>query len=136
MKLTGQGACGLIFQTLLKGRETMKLLLAFVNPEKLWELKEKMFELQTPGMSVDQVMGIGKPLARMAEMIERHGAIPQFFPKMRVELVVPDDKVGEVVKAIREVCYTGNPGDGKIFILPVEDALRVRTNERGEAAIK
>jgi len=114
----------------------MKLLLSFVNPEKLWELKEKMFEFQTPGMSVDQVMGIGKPLARMAEMIGRHGSIPQFFPKMRVELVVPDDKVGEVVKAIREVCYTGNPGDGKIFILPVEDALRVRTNERGEAAIK
>ena len=114
----------------------MKLLLAFVNPEKLWELKKKLFELRTPGMSVDQVMGIGKPLAHMAEMIERHGAIPKFSPKMRVELVVPDDKVEEVVKAIREVCYTGNPGDGKVFILPVEDALRVRTNERGEAAIK
>ncbi len=114
----------------------MKLLLAFVNPEKLWELKKKMFELQTPGMSVDQVMGIGKPLARMAEMIERHGAIPKFFPKMRVELVVTDDEVRDVVEAIKEVCYTGNPGDGKVFILPVENALRVRTNERGEAAIK
>ena len=114
----------------------MKLVLAFVNPEKLWELKKRLFEIKTPGISVDQVMGIGKPLARMADMMERHGAIPKFFPKIRVEVVVPDDKVEEVLQAVRDVCYTGNPGDGKVFVLPVEDALRVRTNERGEAAIQ
>jgi nitrogen regulatory protein P-II 1 len=114
----------------------MKLILAFISPEKLWEFKKKMFEIKTPGMSVDQVLGIGKPLARVADMIERHGAIPKFFPKMRVELVVSDEKVTEVLKAIREVCYTGNPGDGKVFVLPVEEAMRVRTDERGEAAIK
>jgi nitrogen regulatory protein PII len=114
----------------------MKLVLAFVNPEKLWELKKRLFEIKAPGISVDQVMGIGKPLARMADMMERHGAIPKFFPKIRVEVVVPDDHVEGVLQAIREVCYTGNPGDGKVFVLPVDDALRVRTNERGEAAIK
>ncbi len=114
----------------------MKLVLAFVNPEKIWELKKRLFEIHTPGISVDQVMGIGKPLARMAEMMERHGAIPKFFPKMRIEMVVPDEMIEEVLSTIQKVCYTGNSGDGKVFVLPVEEAVRIRTNERGEAAIQ
>lgn len=113
----------------------MKLVLAFINPEKLWELKRELFEIYTPGMSIDQVMGIGKPMAKMAEMMERHGVIPKFYTKMRVEIVVNDDMVEKMLEAIRSACYTGNPGDGKVFVLPVEDAMRVRTNERGEEAI-
>jgi len=68
-------------------------------------------------------------------MMEKVGAIPKFFPKTRIEVVVPDEKVEEIIEAIISICRTGNPGDGKIFVLPVEDAVRIRTGERKEAAL-
>ena len=113
----------------------MKMIIAYVNPEKLWELKKKLFEIRAPGLSVDNFMGIGKPLAKHREMMEKYGAIPKFFPKTRVEIVVTDDRVEEIIEAITEICRTGNPGDGKIFVLPVEDAVRIRTGERKEKAL-
>ncbi len=113
----------------------MKMIIAYVNPEKLWELKKRLFEIRAPGMSVDNFMGIGKPLAKHREMMEKYGAIPKFFPKTRVEIVAPDDMVEGIINAIVDVCRTGHPGDGKIFVLPVDDAVRIRTGERGEQAI-
>jgi len=98
-------------------------------------LKRRLFEIRAPGLSVDNFMGIGKPLAKHREMMEKYGAIPKFFPKTRVEVVAPDSQVEEIVNAILDVCKTGHPGDGKIFILPVEDAIRIRTGEKGEEAL-
>ncbi len=114
----------------------MKMIVAYVNPEKLWELKKRLFEIGAPGMSVDNFMGIGKPMMKYKELMEKHGAIPKFFPKTRVEVVCTDDRVDEIVDVIIDVCRTKHPGDGKIFVLPVEDAIRIRTKERGEEALK
>ncbi len=112
----------------------MKMVVAFINPDKLWEVKKALYELGAPGISVGQVMGIGKSLARMGQPGEGMG-IPKFFPKMRLETVVEDSALPKVLDLLREVCNTDTPGDGKVFVLPVEDALRIRTNERGEDAI-
>ena len=114
----------------------MKMVVAYVNPEKLWELKKRLFEMGAPGMSVDNFMGIGKPMMKYKEFMEKHGAIPKFFPKTRVEVVCFDHMVDEVITAIVSVCKTGHPGDGKIFVLPVEDAIRIRTGEKGEDALR
>lgn len=114
----------------------MKMVVAYVNPEKLWELKKKLFEIGAPGMSVDNFMGIGKPLHQYREAMEKHGAIPKFFPKTRVEVVCEDEMVDKIISAIVTTCKTGNYGDGKIFVLPVEDAVRIRTGETGGDALK
>ncbi len=112
------------------------MIVAYVNPEKLWELKKSLFELGVPGMSVDNFMGIGKPMRHFKELMDKHGAVPKFFPKARVEIVCEDALVEEVLSTIRKCCCTDHPGDGKVFVLPVEDALRIRTGERGEEALR
>ncbi len=112
----------------------MKLIKAMVNTDHLDELRDRLFELGAPGLTVDSVMGIGKPLSQM-RYAEGRGFVPKFFAKSRIEIVVEDDRVEEIVDAIRTVCHTGNIGDGKIFVLPVEDAVRIRTGERGTDAL-
>ena len=112
----------------------MKLIKAIVNTDRLDELRDRLFELGAPGLTVDSVMGIGKPLSQM-RYAEGRGFIPKFFAKSRVEIVLEDERVPEVVEAIRAVCHTGNTGDGKVFVLPVDDVIRVRTGERGKKAL-
>ncbi len=112
----------------------MKLIVAVVNTEKLDELRDRLFEIGAPGLTVDGVTGIGKPLSQM-RYSEVRGFVPKFFAKIRVEVVVEDTRVPELVEAIRGVCCTGKIGDGKIFVLPVEDVIRVRTGERGSKAL-
>ena len=114
----------------------MKMVVAYVNPDKLWELKKKLFEIGAPGMSVDNFLGIGKPLKHYREVIEKQGAVPKFFPKTRVEIVCEDEAVDKIISTIVTTCKTGNYGDGKIFVLPVEEAIRIRTGEKGEDALK
>ncbi len=98
----------------------MKLLIAIVNTDHLDELRDRLFEIGAPGLTVDSVMGIGKPLGQM-RYSEQRGFIPKFFAKSRVEIVVEDERVDEVVEAIQEVCHSGRIGDGKIFVLPVDE---------------
>ncbi len=112
----------------------MKLIKAIVNTDRLDELRDRLFEIGAPGLTVDNVMGIGKPLSQM-RYSETKGFVPKFFAKSRVEIVVEDDRVEEVVEAVRAVCCTGSIGDGKIFILPVEGVLRIRTGERDQDAL-
>ena len=112
----------------------MKLIKAVVNTDRLDELRDRLFELGAPGVTVDNVMGIGKPLSQM-RYSESLGFVPKFFAKSRVEIVLEDERVGEVVDAIQAVCKSDRFGDGKIFLLPVEDAVRVRTGERGKDAL-
>ncbi|BAT72515.1 nitrogen regulatory protein P-II 1 [Thermosulfidibacter takaii ABI70S6] len=114
----------------------MRMIIAYVNPEKVWDLKKKLFEIGAPGMSIDNFLGIGKPMAKYKEIMEKHGAIPKFFPKTRVEIVCEDEEVDEIVTAIVTTCKTGNYGDGKIFVLPVENAIRIRTGETGKDALR
>ena len=112
----------------------MKLIKTVVNTDRLDELRDRLFELGAPGITVDSVMGIGKPLGQM-RYSEGRGFVPKFFAKSRVEIVVEDDRVEELLEAIQTVCRTGHIGDGKIFVLPVETVVRVRTGERGSQAL-
>lgn len=114
----------------------MKMIVAYIRPESLWDVKKKLLEVGAPGVSVDNFMGIGKPLAHFKEMMEKFGALPKFFPRTRLEIVCEDQDVDRIVNAIVTVCRTGNPGDGKIFVIPVEDAIRIRTGERNGDALK
>ncbi|MBE0617548.1 MAG: P-II family nitrogen regulator [Proteobacteria bacterium] len=112
----------------------MKLIKAIVNTDHLDELRDRLFELGAPGLTVDSVMGIGKPLSQM-RYSETRGFIPKFFARSRVEVVLEDERVEEVVGAIAAVCRTGQIGDGKIFVLPVEAVHRIRTGETGKEAL-
>lgn len=112
----------------------MKLVKAIVNTDFLDQLRDRLFDLGAPGLTVDSVMGIGKPLGQM-RYSEKRGFVPKFFAKSRVEIVLEDERVAEVVDAIREVCNTGRIGAGKIFVLPVDDVVRIRTAERGRDAL-
>jgi nitrogen regulatory protein PII len=112
----------------------VKLIKAVVNTDRLDELRDRLFEIGAPGLTVDSVMGIGKPLGQM-RYSESRGFVPKFFAKSRVEIVLEDQRVPEVVEAIRSVCNTGRIGAGKIFVLPVEQVVRIRTGDSGQEAL-
>ena len=112
----------------------MKLIIAIVDTDHLDELRDRLFELGAPGLTVDGVMGIGKPLGQM-RYSETRGFIPKFFAKSRAEIVVEDHRVDELVTVIQQVCRSGRIGDGKIFVLPVDRAIRIRTGEEGKEAL-
>lgn len=113
----------------------MKRIIAFIKPNMLDDVIFALHELPDfPGASISDVQGIGSgPREHLG-----HGDRTPFhaFPKsVRMEIVCPGDKVEEIVKTIRENAHTGLPDDGKIYISSVEDALRIRTGERGETAV-
>ncbi|HSH70990.1 MAG TPA: P-II family nitrogen regulator [Deferrisomatales bacterium] len=112
----------------------MKLLIAIVNTDQLDELRDRLFEIGAPGLTVDGVMGIGKPLSQM-RYSEVRGFIPKFFARSRVEIVVEDERVEEIAEVVQQVCRSGRIGDGKIFVLPVDRAIRIRTGEEGRDAL-
>ncbi len=112
----------------------MKLIKAIVNTDHLDALRDRLFDKGAPGLTVDNVMGIGKPLSQM-RYSESRGFVPKFFAKSRIEIVVEDDRVDELVDTIRQVCATGKIGDGKIFVTPVDRVVRIRTGEDGQDAL-
>jgi nitrogen regulatory protein PII len=112
----------------------MKLILSVIRPHRLNEVKEALSEIGVAGLTVVEVKGAG----RQKGQVERYRGSEysvDLLSKIKLEVVVSDDQCEEVVQAIRKAAYTGEIGDGKIFILPLEDALRIRTGERGEDAI-
>jgi nitrogen regulatory protein PII len=112
----------------------MKLILAVIRPHRLNEVKEALSEIGVAGLTVVDVKGAG----RQKGQVERYRGSEysvDLLAKCKLEVVVSDDQCEEVVQTIRKAAYTGEIGDGKIFILPLEDALRIRTGERGEDAI-
>ena len=113
----------------------MKKVDAYIRPEKLDELKAHLEDLHLNGLSINQVMGFGKQKG-WKEYVRGTEVDYNFVPKVKLEIVVADEKVEALVDKICEIAFTGNVGDGKIFILDVQDAVRIRTKERGEAAIK
>ena len=112
----------------------MKRIIAIVRPEKLEPLKEALFAANVSGMTIAQVMGCGNQHG-WSEYYRGTEVLLNMIPKVRFELVVPDDDVDELVDLICRTATTGEVGDGKIFISSVEEIVRIRTRERGEAAV-
>ncbi len=112
----------------------MKKIEAVIRPTKLEELKTALNELEVRGMTIYNVMGRG--LQKDIKQYYRGQEVSvDLFPKVKIEIVCPDDTVGRIVQRIQEVCRTGNIGDGKIFIYPVDNIIRIRTEEQGEKAL-
>lgn len=112
----------------------MKLVIAFVKPFKLDEVRDELKAVGTTGMSVSEVRGFGRQSGQ-TEVYRGAEYEVDFVPKVRMEVLVTDEQVGEVVETIRRTAHTGEIGDGKIAVLPVEDAVRIRTGERGNDAL-
>ena len=112
----------------------MKKIEAIIQPFKLEEVKKALLKLNIGGMSIMDIKGFWEQRGRV-EVYRGQVYQVDFLPKVKIEIVVKDEMVEEVVEAIASAAYTGNIGDGKIFIIPVEDAIRIRTKERGDKAI-
>ena len=112
----------------------MKKITAIVRPEKLEPLKDALFAAQVSGMTVSQVQGCGKQHG-WKEHYRGTEVLLNMIPKVKFELVAADDQVQSLVGLIRATARTGEVGDGKIFIFPVEEVVRIRTGETGEAAV-
>lgn len=112
----------------------MKKIEAIIKPFKLEEVKDALGELNIEGMTVTEVKGFGRQKGH-TEIYRGSEYTVDFLPKVKIEVVLPDDRVEPAVKAILKAARTGKIGDGKIFVTPVEEAIRIRTEERGNAAV-
>ena len=112
----------------------MNKIEAIIKPFKLYEVKEALAEIGIQGMTVSEVKGFGRQKGQ-TEVFRGSEYTVDFVPKIKLEIVVGDDAVDRVVKAIQETAKTGKIGDGKIFVWPITKAVRIRTAETGEAAV-
>jgi nitrogen regulatory protein P-II 1 len=112
----------------------MKLVIAIIKPFKLDEVKEALSQIGIEGMTVTEVKGFGRQKGH-TEVYRGSEYTVDFLPKVKVELAVANEQTAKVVDAIAKAAKTGKIGDGKIFVLPLEEVLRIRTDERGDAAI-
>ncbi|GAB6076691.1 P-II family nitrogen regulator [Desulfurobacterium crinifex] len=112
----------------------MKKIEAVIKPFKLEEVKDALTEIGIQGLTVSEVKGFGRQKGH-TELYRGAEYVVDFIPKIKIEVVVPDDIAEKVVEAIVNAARTGRIGDGKVFIIPIEDAVRIRTGERGENAI-
>ena len=112
----------------------MKLIQAIIKPFKLDEVKDALNEIGIEGITVSEVKGFGRQKGH-TELYRGAEYVVDFIPKVKIEIAVSDELVTKVVAAIEETARTGRIGDGKIFIMPLEEAVRIRTGEKGEEAI-
>ena len=112
----------------------MKKVDAIVKPFKLDEVKDKLNEIGVQGITVTEVKGFGRQKGH-TELYRGAEYVVDFLPKLKMEIVVADDQLKEVINALMKAAQTGQIGDGKIFISAIEDAIRIRTGERGAEAI-
>ena len=112
----------------------MKKIEAIVKPFKLDDVVEALSEIGVEGVSVSEIRGFGRQKGH-TELYRGAEYVVDFLPKVKVEAVVEDDQVDRVVEAIEAAARTGRIGDGKIFVIPVEQAIRIRTGDRGVDAI-
>lgn len=112
----------------------MKKIEAIIKPFKLDEVKAALADIGVKGMTLTEVKGFGRTGGKR-EVYRGSAYVVDFVPKVKLEIVVPDELTNEVVEAIMKAAQTGRIGDGKIFVLPIEEAVRIRTGERGEAAV-
>ena len=109
----------------------MKKIEAIIKPFKLEDVKDAVLELGVTGMTITEVKGFGRQKGHK-EIYRGAEYVVDFLPKMKIEVVVASDMVPRVIETIKKHAYTGEIGDGKIFILPVEKAIRIRTGEEDE----
>ena len=112
----------------------MKKVEAIIKPFKLEEVKEALANVGIQGLTVTEVKGFGRQKGHK-ELYRGAEYVVEFLPKVKLEIVITDDKVHPVVEAIVKAASTGRIGDGKIFVYSVEDAIRIRTGESGDIAI-
>jgi nitrogen regulatory protein PII len=112
----------------------MKLIIAIIKPFKLDEVKEALSAAGIEGMTVTEVKGFGRQKGH-TEIYRGSEYTVDFLPKVKLELAVADEAKDKAVAAIIGAAKTGKIGDGKVFVLPLEDVIRIRTDERGDAAV-
>ncbi len=112
----------------------MKKIDAIIKPFKLEEVKDALSEIGIDGMTVSEVKGFGRQKGH-TEIYRGSEYTVDFLPKIRIEIILGDDKVDDAVNAIVSAAKTGKIGDGKVFVSHVEEAIRIRTAEKGEAAV-
>jgi len=112
----------------------MKKVEAIIKPFKLDEVKEALNDVGVQGITVSEVKGFGRQKGH-TELYRGAEYVVDFLPKIKLEIIVPDELVSQVVEAIEKTARTGRIGDGKIFVTNVEDVVRIRTGERGKDAI-
>jgi nitrogen regulatory protein P-II 1 len=112
----------------------MKKIEAIIKPFKLDDVIEALTELGVEGVSVSEIRGFGRQKGR-TEIYKGAEYVVDFLPKVKVETVIPDELVEQVMTAIQKSAFTGKIGDGKVFVLDVAQAMRIRTGERDESAI-
>jgi nitrogen regulatory protein P-II 1 len=112
----------------------MKKVEAIIKPFKLDEVKEALSSIGVQGLTVSEVKGFGRQKGH-TELYRGAEYVVDFLPKVKLEIIVKEELVGQVVEAISKAAKTGRIGDGKIFVLPVDEVVRIRTGERGPDAI-
>ena len=114
--------------------ETMKKIEAIIKPFKLEEVKDTLGEIGVVGMTVTEVIGFGRQKGH-TEIYRGSEYTVDFLPKIKIEIVLSDENVEAAVAAIIKAAKTGKIGDGKIFVSTIDDAIRIRTDEKGESAV-
>ena len=112
----------------------MKLVVAIIKPFKLEEVKEALSEIGIEGMTVTEVKGFGRQKGH-TEIYRGSEYTVDFLPKVKIEIAVADDIVSKAAEAIVKSAKTGKIGDGKVFVVPLEEAIRIRTDEAGDSAL-
>jgi nitrogen regulatory protein P-II 1 len=112
----------------------MKKVEAIIKPFKLDEVKDALAEVGIQGMTVTEVKGFGRTGGKK-EVYRGSAYVVDFVPKVKIEIIAKDDMVQQILSTIAEAAKTGRIGDGKIFVTPVDEVIRIRTGERGEDAI-
>ena len=112
----------------------MKKIEAIIKPFKLDEVKEALNEIGVQGMTVTEVKGFGRTGGKK-EVYRGSAYVVDFVPKVKIEIIVKEDIVHQVLSTISEAAKTGRIGDGKIFVTPVDEVIRIRTGDKGEDAI-
>jgi nitrogen regulatory protein P-II 2 len=116
------------------GKEAMKLVIAVINPFKLDEVRDALTRIGAHGMTVNEVKGYGRQKGHK-EIYRGAEYTVDFLPKVRIEVAVTNAELDRVVEAIADAAKTGKIGDGKIFVIPIEHAVRIRTGETDDNAI-
>jgi nitrogen regulatory protein P-II 1 len=112
----------------------MKKIEAIIKPFKLDEVKEALAKIGIAGMTVTEVKGFGRQKGH-TELYRGAEYVVEFLPKMKIEILISDEKVAAVTEAIISAARSGQIGDGKIFVLPADETIRIRTGERGPDAV-
>lgn len=112
----------------------MKMITAIIKPFKLDDVRDALGEVGVQGMTVTEVRGFGRQKGH-TELYRGAEYVVDFLPKLKLEIAVPDDRVEAVVDAITESAVSGRIGDGKVFVSPLDQAVRIRTGEQGDEAL-